>query len=335
MNKRGQITIFIIAALVIMLGASLLFYFLAIPGQEQDTYEQAIDKSIVASAVDNCLKETGTEAIYLVSTRGGAIYESGYMFYGNFQQITYSIYDNKSVAVSKSFIEDEISRYVEDTLDLCMNYFHDFKDYDFEVDEPYADTRISDDYVRIELNYPIKMIDGERSTSINYFASTIPIRLGKTLNIRDQMIDHLMGTSSIDMGFFSLLELPVVMVPYDGSTTVYAINDEQSDIRDTDYVFHVAERREFQLNPMPEIEKIRPKTAFIGEQFYLKVDAYDGGGDILGYFDDTYLFDIDKSTGEISFTPWTGDKGNYTIEISARDRQYRVKTRFNLTIKER
>ena len=72
-------------------------------------------------------------------------------------------------------------------------------------------------------------------------------------------------------------------------------------------------------NQAPVVQPIGYKIAFVGREFNLKVNATDPDGDPLTYSDNTNLFDIDPSTGLISFTPKESDVGLYKIKIAASD----------------
>ncbi len=65
----------------------------------------------------------------------------------------------------------------------------------------------------------------------------------------------------------------------------------------------------------PKLEPIHDQVGYVGEEFYLKVNATEPTGDLLVFLDDTSLFDINPNTGEINFTPIM--KGNYSIKITA------------------
>jgi|GEM_PF-5143162 hypothetical protein len=76
-------------------------------------------------------------------------------------------------------------------------------------------------------------------------------------------------------------------------------------------------------NDPPVLEHIGPQTAITNHTFYLKINASDidkGDNDTLIFSDDTPLFDINSTTGEINFTPTLSQAGNtYFVNISVRD----------------
>ncbi len=70
-------------------------------------------------------------------------------------------------------------------------------------------------------------------------------------------------------------------------------------------------------NLSPIIDTIGNQIATEDEPFFLVVSAHDA--DQLTYTDDSQLFDIDASSGQISFTPTNDDVGEHTVTITAMD----------------
>jgi len=89
--------------------------------------------------------------------------------------------------------------------------------------------------------------------------------------------------------------------------------------------------------PLTIIQNCSP-NATESTGYYCDVDVSDPDNDTITFSDNTTLFDIDSTTGEIIFTPNASDIGNYSILITADDgkgcaNSYDT-TSFNLTINE-
>ncbi len=82
----------------------------------------------------------------------------------------------------------------------------------------------------------------------------------------------------------------------------------------------------------PVIENISDQVAYAYAPFSLQVNASDPDNDTLTYYDNTTMFDINPSTGLISFTPNQSNVGNYSIMINVTDDANNVFTTFDLTI---
>ena len=75
------------------------------------------------------------------------------------------------------------------------------------------------------------------------------------------------------------------------------------------------------VNDAPRFSPQPPRSDVADEdsQFTLQLHAFDTEGDTITWTDDTDLFDIDPSTGEIAFTPAQHDVGDHDVLIVADD----------------
>ena len=89
----------------------------------------------------------------------------------------------------------------------------------------------------------------------------------------------------------------------------------------TDMYNNTIESTQIRINQYPSFTQSLPdiSIANIIESLTLDTNCTDPDGDILNYSDDSALFQIDNTTGEISFTPSLSDVGGYIIEISCFD----------------
>ncbi|MBD3209260.1 PKD domain-containing protein, partial [Candidatus Woesearchaeota archaeon] len=86
------------------------------------------------------------------------------------------------------------------------------------------------------------------------------------------------------------------------------------------------------VNDAPVLDTIGPLSATENAPFFFDVNASDVDLDTLTFSDDTDLFDIDPSTGVISFTPTYDDSGIYLVTITVSDGQLQDDEQVTLTI---
>jgi hypothetical protein len=91
------------------------------------------------------------------------------------------------------------------------------------------------------------------------------------------------------------------------------------------------------MNAAPIISSISDKSAMHNDEFIFQVSASHIKNNSLTYVDNTSIFNVNSTTGLISFTPDISNFGNHTILISVRDNgtgcpSY-ADTKFNLEIK--
>lgn len=75
----------------------------------------------------------------------------------------------------------------------------------------------------------------------------------------------------------------------------------------------------FCINHPPSIQAIPTQNANVSQLFTYQVNGTDTEGHIITYYDNATLFDIDSTTGLISFIPTNPQKGNHSIKITVRD----------------
>ncbi|MBU0470900.1 MAG: hypothetical protein KKA62_00355 [Nanoarchaeota archaeon] len=83
---------------------------------------------------------------------------------------------------------------------------------------------------------------------------------------------------------------------------------------------------------LPEIKPIARQTAKIGEEFKFKVEVLNAGKNLF-FATDSYLFDIDKETGEISFIPQKEDEGLHSVRVDVENEFGKTWQRWELEIK--
>ncbi|MDI6916192.1 MAG: PKD domain-containing protein, partial [Thermoplasmatales archaeon] len=116
---------------------------------------------------------------------------------------------------------------------------------------------------------------------------------------------------------------------YDSAGT-YVVNVTVSD--GVYYDYHKWTLTVINVNRPPIIKPIGDQTAYEGQLFTLQVNASDPDNDTIMFSDNTTLFDINQTTGLISFTPNYDSAGTYWVNITATDGTDVVQQIFKLTI---
>ncbi len=82
----------------------------------------------------------------------------------------------------------------------------------------------------------------------------------------------------------------------------------------------------------PVVEPVEDRTVQVGQTVSFKVVASDPEGEDLVFSDDTPLFNIDPSTGQVSFEPTAFDLGSWNVEVTVWDGVSQTKTKFIITV---
>ncbi|MCK5449534.1 hypothetical protein KAI32_01585 [Candidatus Pacearchaeota archaeon] len=190
MNKKGQVTIFIIVAIIMV--SAVIGYFTLRSGFVESVPE---DMKPVYDYYLSCLEATTKQGVSLLGEQGGYIevpdFEPGsaYMpfssqldFLG--QPVPYWMYVSgnnllREQVPTKSGMEGELESYVSERVDDCD--FSDFEKmgYDVYVGEGDVEARINKLDVGLEVNNNLIIIKGEQSVIVNNHKISLNSKLGK------------------------------------------------------------------------------------------------------------------------------------------------------------
>lgn len=187
MQKRGQVTIFIIVAIIIVGAIVVLFAF-----RDKISFtkgEIIIDPEVrpIYDFIRACVKETGYKAAVKNGRYGGyyilpkRITEGGIPYY----------FDNgQNYMPTKEELERQLSLYMEDNLRYCFLDFLDFPNYKISGREVKAKIEINENKIIIDIIYPISIRKGEAVNLLEEFRDNeILIRTGLMYDIATQLID--------------------------------------------------------------------------------------------------------------------------------------------------
>ena len=192
--KKGQVTIFIIIAILIIALASLFFIFKdKLIGNRLPPEIAKIHNSLVS-----CLEEDMETGIYLLESQGGYIYlpnfepGSEYMpfssqlnFLGNSIPYWYYVSGNniqKEQVPSKSEMEQHLEEFIENKVKTCVFNSYYEQGYEIYIGKPNADISIQDKKVLLNLKMDFKITKGEETTSIKNHEISFNSKLGTLYN---------------------------------------------------------------------------------------------------------------------------------------------------------
>tara|TARA_Y100000310_G_scaffold282433_1_gene303645 strand:- start:12273 stop:13010 length:738 start_codon:yes stop_codon:yes gene_type:complete len=150
--KRGQVTIFVIVGLILVIILGLLYYFQG--DFKIDVKQQRLSSELEETRdfIYECLEETSKEAVYEVSLQGG-YYNLPINSINN--SVPYYHFNGNKDIPNKNVIEDSISSYVDDTIDFCINDFYVFDNISINADNIKSKVSIKESNINILLEYPI------------------------------------------------------------------------------------------------------------------------------------------------------------------------------------
>lgn len=227
--KRGQISIFILISLVILIAFSFIIYL-----NSSEKAEVEISKIVsiepIELFVNLCLNEIAEKGVYVIGLQGG-YYDGDSLNEENpVVKIPYYWYEQEDKMPSKEIIQEELTEYVELNLLSCIDDFKSLKEqgYTFTVGEIEAESLISEEDVIVTINFPIEAISGNNVFNLNEFSTQINFDFNEKYNLVKQIMEEQKKTpNSVPISFISQLaynnEFTFTNTYLDNDTVYYAL----------------------------------------------------------------------------------------------------------------
>jgi hypothetical protein len=326
MQKRGQITIFVILGILI-LGLIIGFFFLRNNSvvEELKVEDKTIETTSVKMFVEGCLEKKAEEGIYYTSLRGGYFYEPEMYNYFSLLKIPYYYHLGEDISLEKEDFEKGIADYINFFIYDCLD-FEQFKSFQITNKKEFSDIEVMiyENKVGVNLDYPVIIKQGNTFKELNDFNVELNYPLGELfskvkkylefqeIDPNEVMLSNLMNLSHEENFKYKL--------SFDKDTVFYTFLFNETKIKGNPLSFNFAikydwnEEYDFDLEPIPN------QYAFVGEEFGYKLNAK---GNSIKYYTDTYLFDI-TDDGMINFIPVRNSIGEYAIPILITDEEGNV-----------
>jgi len=196
MRKRGQVTIFIILGILILIIVGSFFLIRSYSEEKRaETEAEKVQQAIQMSAsikhyIESCLDSTGKKALLFVGKHGG-YYELPPQS-DTFFLMPYYFYDDKSHLISKEELEKQISNYINNELFFCVKNFVVFEEqgYVIKQEEVNTSTIIAKNKVILNVNFPVTLAKGESVQNIVEFTTSINSRLGTIYDVIKELLEE-------------------------------------------------------------------------------------------------------------------------------------------------
>ena len=256
MKKRGQLTIFVIIAVlvfVVIIGSFLM--------QQRISEDFYISNEIrpIYDIVSECVNTVSLNAIYDISESGGHFQVPEKSNYMNFP---YYFYEDEAYFIELSYIESSIEKYIEAVLPFCVsNAASELKSYEITFTKTNATVEIKeDDNVYINVQFPFTIKKQEKSFYFDKpFDNVFDIRLYSIYllasNIVEWQIEEpraLCVNCISDLSFF--LGLYTITNNDFNKGTVFMIKDgEKPEYEDYSFFFVIKTKKEEFYDPFEDL----------------------------------------------------------------------------------
>lgn len=305
-SKRGQVSIFIIIAIVFLLITGLLYYFLR-PGKQIQDERDKIPEDIqpVYNFLEECLTEEANNAIELIARQGG-YFEKTDALPVDQGIVAYGYKDRDNVLVSLGEMENQLEEYIITATTECdLSVFEEFT---FNQEEVTSRVSILEDKVLIQINNNLEVVSDDRRISIEKFLLDIDLPLGEQHALAIDVIQLIqLDPETLDISGLSELDYPVNLIPMTLTDIVYSIDNP-----DLTFMFSA----NYQPNQPPVLNLPDELRFPDGVATAIQIEAEDPEGDLLIFSDNTAMFEITQD-GVILFTPQI--QGEFPVMITVED----------------
>lgn len=191
MNKRAQLTVFIIIGIVLLLTIGITVYLTTQKVIKPVEEEVIVPEDVrpVYDYVQSCANDIARDAIGLLGLQGGFISLPGIIERtptayipadsANLFKVPLWYYEGEDRTPSVGYMEREISRYLNERLGECADGFADFEPAYTVALQGNASTRtvIAEDAVVVRVSWPLELRAADRTTRLNDFVVRMPVRL--------------------------------------------------------------------------------------------------------------------------------------------------------------
>lgn len=246
-NKGGQVTLFIIIALVIAAGISAFFYFRESAGLHGQTDPTVIP---IYTFTESCLKDAVDEAIVVIGLQGGYSSPENYLeaYIGD---VAYWCKDSKKSIPSILTITNEINNYIKYDWQACTGGFYDFQEQGFEINEsmPVIKAEIQDKKIVVKGVYDLTIKKGDLTYKIKDFSDERIINFKAIYGDAVYLADSVDSIQKENPDYIDFTALGDIMIQSDFEPSLYSMSDEEkffvlidnsTIINDEPYVFAFA-----------------------------------------------------------------------------------------------
>lgn len=198
-QKRGQVSVFIIIGIVVLVVIGALFYLRGEGAGPIVEEPVSIDTSSLKSFVSSCAKQTAQEAVVYTAMRGGlykgttSIVPSSPMNYHIYNGIAipYYFYEGEERQMGKEDIKSTLEKYMNGQLKECTGGFQSFKEqgYDIEEEDVESEAAITEEKVMFTINYPVTIKADDAREKAEEFSAEANARFPLMLRAVDDYID--------------------------------------------------------------------------------------------------------------------------------------------------
>jgi len=229
MKKRGQITVFMIIGIIILLSVAVFLYLRAEITEIKPSTIIPPQVIPIQRFVTDCMHDYGKDAIIKIGNHGGylevpALYRNTHDSYipmepSNTLIVPYWYYEGESRVPSIEDMQADIEGYVDDNLKACLGNFTAFED-QFRIehkDLPDTEVLIGESTVTIKTFYPVRVenIGKRQITLLEEHIVVMPVKFKRIYELANDIME-----AENEQGMFENMTIDLMVldpeIPFSG-----------------------------------------------------------------------------------------------------------------------
>lgn len=316
--RKSQLTIYIIIGLVVILVLTILVLLMSRNIPEATETISGLEFSGIRHTISECIRNNVSNVVSLIASQGGYLVLPETEFIKQNIMTAFGFRDNKIYLPSKEITEKQLSEYINSIAIECYDIkIFESQGYVFsELGEIFSEVQITNDKILVYLTLNTRIERSETSYDIDRLIIEIDTIYGRLYSSAEEVVKIIAKDPEfISITELAMLDFSVNVLPYDEKNFIYSINAD--DTNDNSLLFIFASQHITKAPPYFDIEKYYVLVE--GNEYSIPFQAIDPEDDVLEYWENTSLFNIDNN-GFATFTPEV--PGVYNIRIYARDTYY-------------
>jgi hypothetical protein len=233
MGKKGQTTIFVILAIIVVVGAFLVYNFFP---QIKSTFE-GVDEN-PQSYIRTCLEDDFYEQVNLISLQGGNLWPTNYYIFNN-SNINYLCYTSEyykncvvQVPFLKETMEEQLVKAMKEKISSCFNQLdedYSEKGNKLNIQAGEAFVEFLPDHTKLTINNKVT-VTKEDTKTYEEFTILLNNNLYEVIGVARSIIEHesVIGQAETT-DFMSLYRnLKVEKLKQTDGTKIYVITDKKT-----------------------------------------------------------------------------------------------------------
>ena len=315
MFMRGQVTIFVIIGLIIIIGVSFFFYLQQIIFDVPEHTQNPGDE--VRLYVEQCISNELDEAVYIVARQGGYLYPEYFKFEPPYRT-SYLFFNNENLMPSINESENALADYIDKNIENCVD-FSVFEELNITVDEPSSSTIISNDTITgktrwdIEIKTPLGNVEKLHNFEVELysyfgFLHSIAREATRKMEINQQFIDY--RAFERENIFYNITKTLPNEIRYE------VIYSEEPKL---EFIFYEQiDVSQWFDEQSPRFTKAEDIEAEVGEFIDYSFEAYHPEGSSLKFYSESLLFEV-MPDGSLFFVVEEHMVGTHTVPVYVKD----------------